>query len=1047
MRFTRRYSVAGRSVRDQVEWAKFDAAVSGTDFEMPGVEAPATWSQNAVNILASKYLRKAGVPNVTWQPEPAPGRPEEKMPLWLRLSIPGDAVTRTYSIGPETSAHQIFHRMAGCWTYWGWRGGYFDAEEDARVFYDECYMMLARQVAAPNSPQWFNCGLHWGYGIAGPDSGQWAIDWTTSKPFQPGSSYERPQPHACFLTPIADDLVNPGGIMDAWVTEARIFKGGSGSGTNVSRLRGPNELLSGGGKASGAMSFIEIGDRAAGAIQSGGTTRRAALMRIMDADHPEIMQFVGWKVREEAKAAAMHVGSVAINRRYDEVDDLVPPAVTDRLRAGIAMEEFGVGWEEEAIRTVSGQNSNNSIAVSDEFLRRLDAGESWQLRNRTDGTVAAEIAPDDLWTLTCRAAWACADPGVVYPDTVNVWHTCSADGDIRTCNPCAEYWFLENTACLLASLRLTAFLREDGTIDLGAYEHACRIWTVVLDISIQMAGFPTRGFAEGTRDYRTLGLGYADLGGLLMRLALPYDGDEGRALAAGLTALMTGVAYRTSSEMAEALGPFPRWKANAKSMWRVLRNHARAAKDLMGGASDYEGLNHRPYIAKAAQFGDGELNRRALSAWEQVLAAGSFRNAQTTLAAPTGTISLVMDCDTSGVEPDFALVKHKALAGGGAMRIVNRAVPEALRRLGYTDGQIIGVCAAIEESALDRCVFLKDEHRAVFDCAVPASEGGRSIAPMGHILMLAAVQPFLSGAASKTINLPHDATVADVDRVYRKSHRLGIKAVAIYRDGSKLTQPLTTKPADLRDQILAMQNELPKIGTFVDPVESAKDYLIVELRAEVDRLRAGNVVAMPARGRRRLPGLRRGYTRGAIVGGQKVYLRTGEYEDGTLGEVFVTLGKAGEALRAVMDCWAMAVSRGLQYGVPLEDHVRTFAATRFEPAGIVRDHERIKVCTSLMDFIVRDLAIHYLGRDDLANVPDAARVAEDPVRSIETHGDGGLTIAIRAGAMTASGTNSVAAARSSGYTGEVCGECRSFTVRRSGTCTTCDTCGANSGCG
>jgi ribonucleoside-diphosphate reductase alpha chain len=970
MRFTRLYSTADRPVAEQVEWKTVPAKIAAADgrviFEMPAVEVPARWSDDAVNILAQKYLRKAGVPDRT-APNQEPGIPLSLCPA---VAYKPGSWEDPIVFGPETSARQVFHRMAGCWTYWGWRMGLFDAEDQARIFYDELFLMLARQVGAPNSPQWFNTGLHWAYGIEGPASGQWAIDWNSyinkqeheekfHKPYETANAYERPQPHACFLTPVSDDLVNPGGIMDLWVREARIFKGGSGSGVNVSTLRAAGEKLSGGGTVSGVMSWLRIGDSAAGAIQSGGTTRRAAVMRILDIDHPEIENFIGWKVREEAKAAAMYVGSQNLRNYYMDLGDVrrdpyvaVPEAVIDRAQNGFEPEVFGVGWEGEAIKSVDGQNSNNSVRVTNEFMRAsAEKDAPWGLTARTTGKVIKTVTADGLWLKICRAAWASADPGLLFHDTINEWNTCAADGVIRTTNPCSEFHHLDGSACNLASLNLVAFQRDDGSLDLDAFEHAARLWTIALDVSVQMASFPAREFALGAYNYRTLGLGYANLGGLLMRSAIPYDSDEGRALAAAITALMTGVAYRTSAELAEALGPFPRWEENEADMRRVLRNHREALID-----GDYSDLVTRPYAAISVCIDNAlihEITDRAASAWNEVCAAKSFRNAQVTLLAPTGTISFVMDCgDSTGVEPHFALVAYKNLAGGGTMKIVNQNVEAGLQRLDCTNSQTERALAWIKDH--DSLAGLEDPfvqmNRAIFACA-------GDISPLGHVKMVAAVQPFLSGAVSKTINLPSSVTIADVSQVYREAHRLGVKAIALYRDGSKLNQPLSAKIPPLKT-------------TMVDPkvleMLGGQTQLRVPIQADFKTLPRGVREYLPWR-------RERGYTQKVKIGddGQSLFMTVNSYADGRPAEMYLELGHEGSTLRAMTNLVGVMTSLALQYGAPIGDVVDRLARTKFEPAGLVEGHDQIKFCESIADFVGRDLGITFLEREDLANVRSA----------------------------------------------------------------------------
>jgi ribonucleoside-diphosphate reductase alpha chain len=982
----------------------------------------------------------------------------------------------------------VFDRLAGCWTYWGWKGNYFSSEEDAVAFYDELRFMLAKQMVAPNSPQWFNTGLHWAYGIDGPGQGHYYVDYKTGKLTKSKSSYEHPQPHACFIQGVEDDLVNDGGIMDLWVREARLFKYGSGTGSNFSRLRGEGEKLSGGGRSSGLMSFLKIGDRAAGAIKSGGTTRRAAKMVVVDADHPDIEAYIDWKVKEEQKVAALVTGS-KINQKHLKAvmkacvncegsgDDCFDPEKNPALRREIKLARralvpdnyikrviqfakqgykdidfpiYDTDWDSEAYLTVSGQNSNNSVSLKDDFLRAVETDGDWSLIGRTNKKVVKTLKARDLWEKIGHAAWASADPGLHFNTTMNDWHTCKASGDIRASNPCSEYMFLDDTACNLASANLLTFYNtETKHFDVGAYEHLCRLWTVVLEISVLMAQFPSKAIAELSYEFRTLGLGYANIGGLLMTMGLSYDSKEGRALCGALSAIMTGIAYKTSAEMAGELGPFPGYKKNAAHMLRVIRNHRRAAK---GEATGYEALSVNPVPLDHAHCPQVSLVSHAIQAWDDALALGEtngYRNAQVTVVAPTGTIGLVMDCDTTGIEPDFALVKFKKLAGGGYFKIINRAVPAALRVLGYRESEIaeieayavghgslsnapgvnattlkakgftdeaiakvekalptafdikfvfnkwtlgedfivkqLGVSAdaiaapnfellsaigftkrEIEAANVHICgamtvegaPHLKAEHYAVFDCANPCGKiGKRYLSVESHIRMMAAAQPFISGAISKTINMPNDATVEDCKAAYLLSWKLALKANALYRDGSKLSQPLNS-------QLIADdEDEDDAVESFYEKPMAARATQVSEKIVEklVER-----IVVM--REREKMPDRRKGYTQKAVVGGHKVYLRTGEYDDGRLGEIFIDMHKEGAALRSFINNFAIAVSLGLQYGVPLEEYVDAFTFTRFEPAGPVQGNDSIKYATSILDYVFRELAVSYMSRFDLAHV-------------------------------------------------------------------------------
>ncbi len=1091
MRISRHYTEAGRSPYAAIEFRTATSEIRNPDgsvvFRLDNAEVPAAWSQVAVDVLAQKYFRKAGVPVRLKRVE------ENGVPSWLWRSAADEAalgdLPKAERTGPETDARQVFDRLAGTWTYWGWKGGYFDGEEDAQAFFDELRYMLATQKCAPNSPQWFNTGLHWSYGIDGPSQGHFYVDHQTGKLVKSKTAYEHPQPHACFIQSVADDLVNEGGIMDLWVREARLFKYGSGTGSNFSRLRGEGERLSGGGKSSGLMSFLKIGDRAAGAIKSGGTTPRAAKMVVVDIDHPDIEDYIDWKVKEEQKVAALVTGSKTISKHLNLVlkacvncegpgedcyDPEKNPALKREIRAakkaavpenfirrviqfarqGYTRIEFPIydtDWDSEAYLTVSGQNSNNSVRVTDEFLRKVEADEDWQLIRRIDGKLHKTVKARDLWERVGYAAWASADPGIQYHTTVNDWHTCLADGEIRASNPCSEYMFLDDTACNLASLNLLQFRREDGRFDTAAFEHAVRLWTVVLEISILMAQFPSKEIARLSYEYRTLGLGYANIGGLLMTSGIPYDSPEGRAICGAITALMTGTAYATSAEMAEGLGPFMHFPRNRETMLKVIRNHRRAAQGLSQG---YEGLRTNPVPLDHAACPDANLVERAVAAWDRALELGEwhgYRNAQATVIAPTGTIGLVMDCDTTGIEPDFALVKFKKLAGGGYFKIINQAVPQALRTLGYDEASIAAIVdyavgrgtlqgapginheslaakgftpekiAAVEaglksafdikfafnkwtlgeafcrealgisEDSLNDLSFdllaaigfsrreieaanvhccgamtlegapgLKDEHLPVFDCANPCGRlGKRYLSVESHIRMMAAAQPFISGAISKTINMPNAATVEDCKAAYMLSWKLALKANALYRDGSKLSQPLNS--ALIADGEEDEEEAAEALAQAAPPAKAA-----VAAERIVER-----IVERVMREREKLPDRRKGYTQKAIVGGHKVYLRTGEYDDGRLGEIFIDMHKEGAAFRAMMNNFAIAISLGLQYGVPLDEYVEAFTFTRFEPAGMVQGNEAIRNATSILDYVFRELAISYLERHDLAHVnPD-----------------------------------------------------------------------------
>ena len=1231
MQIRRLFTQEGQSPYADIGFRHTSSEIRNPDgsvvFKADDIEVPADWSQVASDVLAQKYFRKAGVPAALKAVE------ENDVPSWLWRKTADtaalDALPTDARMVGETSAKQVFDRLAGTWTYWGWKGGYFDGEADARAFFDEMRFMLCSQMGAPNSPQWFNTGLHWAYGIDGPAQGHSYVDFKTGELVKSQSAYEHPQPHACFIQSIQDDLVNEGGIMDLWVREARLFKYGSGTGTNFSRLRGEGERLAGGGKSSGLMSFLKIGDRAAGAIKSGGTTRRAAKMVIVDVDHPDIEAFIDWKTHEEQKVAALVTGSRQCSRHLNAImkatkewdgaadaEDRFDPKVNRALKKAIVaarkalvsenyiqrviqfarqghdeivFPEYNSDWDSEAYLTVSGQNSNNSVRVTNDFLNAVTRDEDWPLIERTTGKIQSKPKAKDLWDKIAYAAWSCADPGLQFDTTINEWHTCPESGRINGSNPCSEYMFLDDTACNLASLNLLTFRNEDGSFDVKAFEHACRLWTVVLEISVLMAQFPADRIAELSYKFRTLGLGYANIGGLLMANGISYDSDAGRALCGAISALMTGVSYATSAEMAQELGAFPGYDDNRDAMLRVIRNHRRAAQGDHGG---YEGLSIKPIALNGAHCPDRNVVEAAQSAWDRALELGTehgFRNAQTTVIAPTGTIGLVMDCDTTGIEPDFALVKFKKLAGGGYFKIINRLVPTALRTLGYDDATIDGIIhyavghgglkgaphinaeslsqrgfgpdelekldaalksafdikfafnkwtlgedfckktlglsdaqlenftfdmltalgfskAQIEEAntyvcgamTVEGAPGLKAEHLPVFDCANPCGRiGKRYLSAEAHIRMMASAQPFITGAISKTINMPNSASIEDCKHAYMLSWQLGLKANALYRDGSKLSQPLAA----------AVLDELPEADNDDEAPTVTEALTAAPTPTQKAEILAEKIVERYTAQRQRMPDRRKGYTQKAVVGGHKVYLRTGEYEDGKLGEIFIDMHKEGAAFRSLMNNFAIAVSIGLQYGVPLEEYVEAFTFTRFEPSGMVEGNATIKMATSIIDYLFRELAISYLGRNELAHV-DPANIGPDVMGGGHSEGDidqwgdtaversiskgfvrsnlyvlhrgadrgqdEGFTVTAQAtgtdghghtlsaaatasissagatimggGAASTGRASRVAEARLKGYEGDSCPECGNFTLVRNGTCLKCDSCGSTTGC-
>ncbi len=1216
-----RFVPAGQDPIHALAWDQRTSMIRNPDgsvvFEMNNIRIPQGWSQVATDIIAQKYFRKAGIPSKTKKVK------EVGVPEWMQRSVPDQDALKDLPenerFGPEKDALQVFHRLAGCWTYWGWKHNYFKTENDAKAYYNDMLYMLANQMAAPNSPQWFNTGLNWAYGIEGPAQGHYYVDPKTGEMKQSVNAYEHPQPHACFIQSVTDDLVNPGGIMDLWVREARIFKYGSGTGSNFSDIRGSGEPLSGGGKSSGLMSFLKIGDRAAGAIKSGGTTRRAAKMVTLDLDHPDIEEYIQWKTKEEQKVAALVTGSKLCRKHLNEIIKAVHgwPEVTERLdrkkntrlaaavRAaqnamipqnyvervielasqgvtGIDFPEYNTDWNSEAYVTVAGQNSNNSVRVPNAFMETLLADGEWPLLWRVEKAKAAKegrepkackmVKAKELWDQICYAAWACADPGLQYDTTINEWHTCPEDGRINASNPCSEYMFLDDTACNLASINLMKFFDlNTSRFNVEAYRHATRLWTITLEISVTMAQFPSRPIAEKSYLYRTLGLGYANLGALLMVQGIPYDSDKARAIDGALTCIMHMGSYATSAEMAKEVGPFPAYERNKEAMLKVIRNHRRAA--YVTDKEEYEGLSVAPVHINPAHcpqdllFAARHEADRALELGEMF----GYRNAQVTVIAPTGTIGLAMDCDTTGIEPDFALVKFKKLAGGGYMKIINQSLPPALKALGYSHSQIEDIvryckgsgtltgCPTLTPESLKSKGFtdevlakveaalpqafevpfafnqftlgeafcketlgltdeqlsdwnfsilkhlgysqdeitmaneyvcgtmtiegaphLKNEHYPVFDCANKCgTKGKRFIAPRAHLRMMAAAQPFISGAISKTINFPHEATLREIDEAYLESWQLMLKAIALYRDGSKLSQPLNTTSDSDGGQIVSTDD------LSGGPLKIAE-----------------KIVHRYLARRRRLPDRRAGYTQKAKIGGHTIYLRTGEYEDESLGEIFVDMHKEGAAFRSLMNCFSIAISLGLQHGVPLEEFVEAFVFTRFEPHGMVVGNPQIKMSTSIIDYIFRELAISYLDRQDLAQVtaedlrasstrlpsdpieyideevveervldqnqpapvttfkPHSSHTTNQPKKTADVSASAAPAPAAPAAAPNVAGfkapvvnpppiTNTaekVRQAKLKGYEGDACRECGQFTMVRNGTCLKCDTCGTTSGC-
>ncbi len=1190
MKIKRVYTKKGKNVYQDILFEKRTSRITNPDgslvFEAKNVEIPSFWSQVATDILAQKYFRKASVPRFTKEV------PEKGVPAWLQRKVPNEEalskLPEEERYTRETSAKQVVDRLAGTWTYWGYRYKYFSTEEDALAFFDEMRHMLINQMAAPNSPQWFNTGLHWAYGTNGPSQGHYYYDHEANKIVKSKSAYEHPQPHACFIQSVSDDLVNKGGIMDLWVQEARLFKYGSGTGTNFSKIRAEDESLSGGGRSSGLMSFLKIGDTSAGSIKSGGTTRRAAKMVCLDIDHPDIEQFIDWKVKEEAKVACLVSGSKQIkmiiqellqclsgcdtnkeildikkNQKFNfllrkakllSIPQSYIQKVIDLAKQGfqyMEFDEFDVDWDNKAYQTISGQNSNNSVRLSNQFLKFVDEDRNWNLIQRTDSKVAKTISARSLFDKMCYAAWSCADPGVQFDTTINEWHTCPKDDRIRASNPCSEYMFLDDTACNLASINLIKFHDEEkNEFDINSYEHAIRLWTIALEISVLMAQFPSQKIAELSYKFRTLGLGYANLGALLMVSGIPYSSMAANTITGCLTAILSGISYKTSAEMSKEMGSFAGFEKNREDMLRVIRNHRRAVYN--SDAEEYEGLSITPQGIQE-KFAPHDLLKAAQKAWDDALEWGEnygYRNAQVSVIAPTGTIGLIMDCDTTGIEPDFALVKFKKLAGGGYFKIVNKSIPLALKKLGYSKNQIQDIQTYMTGSAtFDDSPFInynslqekgftkelihhlekmlptafdlnyvlnqfniehdflkenlnipkellndpsfnllthigftkeqiqeanehicgimtiegephiKEKHLPIFDCARRCgTKGKRYIKYQSHLNIMAAAQPFISGSISKTINMDENASIEDVKNVYMTSWKLMLKSNAIYRDSSKLSQPLSAKGESIFSEV-----EEDTVSIWETP--------LVEKAKQIAEMTTDNLVQRNRILRKRLPAKRSGYTQKAVIGGHKVYLRTGEYPDGSLGELFLDMYKEGAAFRSLLNGFSIAISLGLQYGVPLEEFVDAFVFTKFEPNGIVQGHDRIKMTTSVIDYVFRDLAIGYLSRDDLAHVSPEKIIKEDALSNsfsqniqekpltetkIESpqneeytqHIENKVSQQERSSLRTdpSKAFSAVKAHLQQVYENEACRECGNMTLTRNGSCLKCDTCGSTTGC-
>lgn len=1101
---------------------------------------PKSWSQNAVDILSQKYLRRAGVAKFLKK------IPENGVPEWLWRSEPENVEHQEY-VG-EDDARQIFHRLAGTWTYWAWKGEYITDEEDAKNFYHELSYMLFAQIGAPNSPQFFNTGIHWAYGISGIGQGHYYYEDGMIK--ESRSSYERPQVHACFIQSIEDNLVEENGIIDFVMRESRIFKFGSGSGANFSALRGSGERLSSGGQSSGLMSFLKVGDSAAGAIKSGGTTRRAAKMVSLDEDHPEIEQFVNWKVKEEDKVIALTVGSkivgemiskvnkacqlakYSVEKRTSILDNMeLAEALQEGYQRGVPVQyisrivqmlnqgisEFkwktydGTNFNDEAYSTVAGQNSNNSVRVSNYFMNQMLKDGSFELTNRVDGSTNQKIRARSLWDEICVSAWICGDPGLQFDTTINEWHTCPNSGRIRGSNPCSEYNFLDNTACNLASINLLKFLRDTNEFDSGPFLHAVHLWMVVLEISVYMAQYPSKEIARLSYMFRTTGLGYANLGGLLMSMGVPYDSPKGRAIAGYITALLHGKSYETSAHMANLFGAFEGYEKNREPMLTVIKNHRNAA---LGVKCD---LETQPVFLDRSLLSKQQLEEVDLL-WKSVCDLGEkhgFRNAQVTVIAPTGTIGMLMDCDTTGCEPDYALVKIKKLvktndSDPDYMKIVNNCLLKALKVLGYSEKQIqdivqyvvgsgsienapyinhqslkklgfndedlqklnsamkyshslssafaehvlgsdtynrLGVARGKDQKDFNLLTFLgfskeeidaasiyvcghlciegaphlKEEHLPVFDCSTKnGAMGKRYITPEGHVKMMAAIQSFVSGAISKTVNLPADATIADCSEAYLTAWKLGVKAIALFREGSRLSNPL--------------------MGAGADAFGMLKSLLKSPKKQE----------GLPRGVREKLPDVRKGYTQRITIDDWSFYYTVGENDSGDVREVFITGGgREGAPFRSVMNCFAKAISIAMQYGAPIEDIVHSFAFVKFPPSGRIKGDKDIMSIESFVDYVVRSIGIRYRNMNYLANSHNYDAGEEEVGQSqTQTMPNPTKTKENKSGDHRRDRSEEQASTHSnfSGYTGEFCSHCNGCRMIRNGACSYCLDCNTSGGC-
>ena len=985
MAVPRVFSTDGISPYDQVEWDLRSAAIKDERgkviFEQHNCEIPKAWSQLATNVVVSKYFYGEN------------GTPER-----------------------ENSVRDLVDRVSRTIADWGREDGYFATKEDADRFYDELSALCVNQCGSFNSPVWFNVGLFHHLGIEGP-ANNWRWDEETRQIVQATNAYEYPQASACFIQSVGDDMQD---IMRVATSEAMLFKYGSGTGTDLSTLRSSKEKLAGGGKPSGPVSFMRVYDAIASVIKSGGKTRRAAKMQTLKIWHPDVLEFIECKVKEEKKARTL------IDGGYD------------------------ANFNGEAYSSVLFQNANLSVRVTDDFLHAVEADGDWTTRSVTTGRPMDTMPARKLMDGIAEGTWLCGDPGMQYEDTIQRWHTCPNTAPINSSNPCSEYMFIDDSACNLSSINLMKFRREDGSFDAPRFRAACRIFITAQEILVDHASYPTDRIGLNSHKFRPLGLGFANLGSLLMSNGLAYDSDEGRALAAGITAVMHGQAYLTSAEHAGHIGPFEGFALNREPMLKVMEMHRDAVEEI-------------------GESVPADLLAEARQTWDDCLTAGrkfGYRNSQVTVLAPTGTIAFMMDCDTTGIEPDIALVKYKQLAGGGMLKIVNRTVPMALGKLGYDDPTIRGVVDFINtKDTIEGAPGLRDDHLSVFDCAFAPPQGGRSIHYLGHLRMMAAVQPFLSGAISKTCNVPTDATVADIRETYLEAWRLGLKAVAIYRDGSKGSQPVSTKSetdlkADAAAAKLAAASPLPTAEA--QPVAAISPSPVVSTPAPT-------VPTANQPRRARLPHTRQSLTHKFDIQGHEGYVTVGFYPDGRPGEVFITMAKEGSTIGGLMDVLGTSISMGLQYGVPLDVFVNKFAHSRFEPAGFTKNPD-IPIAKSVTDYIFRWLGMEFIEGYRDANAPK--RVDDEPTAApkptVKTNGVRSATIADldhteavlghQPGVATIASTAPLSISLSSDglekrdeqfahfqSDAPACDNCGALTVR-CGTCYRCFNCGNSMGC-